>query len=116
MPKTSNSSYNYSEHNPTVSDRYYTDTWKVRQAHQPVEHESLKTYVSRLGLVVRTAEEDAHTHIKWHTHQSAGECWICVQLQALNVIYDIMAQIDPKGYTFVLRDGMLRLLKGSKSG
>ncbi len=95
MPKTSNASYNYSEHNPTIADRYYSETWKVREAHQPVPQESLKTYVSRLGRVVSQAEEDSHTHIKWHTHQSAGECWMCVQIQCLNTIYDILQQIDP---------------------
>ncbi len=102
------------EHNPTVADRYYSESWKIRTAHQPVEHENLQTYVSRLGNTVRTAEEDAHTHIKWHTHQSAGECWICVQLQALNIIYDVLTQIDPKGYSFVLSQNKLSLKRLAK--
>ncbi len=88
-----NRTYKYETGNPTIADRYYSETWKVRETYQPVPNETLGTYASRLGRAVFTAEEDAHAHIKWHTHQSAGECWICVQIQFLGLINSIIQDL-----------------------
>ncbi len=93
---TRNRKYSYDADNPTTADRYYSETWKVRIAHEPTIGEALKTYVNRLGRVITTAEEDATAHIKWHTHQSGGECWMCVQIQMVNTIYNILASIEPE--------------------
>ena len=81
------------KNNPTVADRYYSETWKRRSSIAPISGETVKNYITRLARVIRESEDTAHSHLKWHTHQSAGECWICVQIQTLSIIYDILASI-----------------------
>ena len=88
------------KNNPTVADRYYSETWKKRSSIVPIDGESLALYTTRLARVLRESEDTAHVHLKWHTgikipciHQSAGECWICVQLQTIDIIYDILVSI-----------------------
>ena len=81
------------KNNPTVADRYYSETWKNSTSIQPLDGEQLSLYVKRLARVIHETEETAHCHIKWHTHQSAGQCWICVQIQSLGLIYNILADI-----------------------
>ncbi len=108
-----NRKYSYDSNNPTVADRYYSESWKVRETFQPIPSETLKTWVIRAGRAVRTAEQDASAHIPWHTHQSAGECWMCVQLQFLNYITTILEDLaDSKTiqkYTFRRENQSIRL-------
>ncbi len=113
MPKTSNASYNYTEHNPTIADRYYSETWKVRENYKPVNGETLHNYNVRQTRVLNQCYEDSQAHIKWHTHQSAGECWICVIMQTLQAAQNTnlsLAALFKKVPTFKEENGNFRLI------
>lgn len=100
--------YNTNEQTNNSSDRYFSSEPKHNPSYLPIDGDDLEQYVRRLGITVRQLSEtstSAHIYGRkvWHTHSSAGDCWICNLRDMLNLEYDILlsiTQLSPKTYGF----------------
>ena len=60
----------------------------------PVVGESLEQYSTRLESIIQQLESWSLGHVGWHTHKSAGECWICELTNCGRYIVGILQDIS----------------------
>ncbi len=107
----------YSESDRTdPSNRYgYTiPDKKVNMDYKAVSGEQLPQYVQHMVNYTREVQNTAYTHIRWHTHKSAGNCFICDLITLLDYANDIAFQcsvIYPKLTFSANSKGLIRLTK-----
>jgi len=71
---------------------------KRNRSYLPIRGERLDIYLSRLGEAIRHIQSIAtESHINgpkgaWYCHKSPGDCFICMQGQFLDSVYDSLVQ------------------------
>ncbi len=113
MDETDNETNQYSNmdrYGYSIPDR------KIQNSLFPIINDSLAQFMEHHQVQCRDTENTSYTHVRWHTHKSAGNCFICdliVQNSIKqDVIFDII-KIDPKRYTFKEnKQGTIQLTKG----
>ncbi len=81
----------------------------------PIANDTLFQFMEHHKVFARETQDTAYTHVRWHTHKSAGNCFICDLITLLDTCHDIIlaiSQLDPKRYTFKsTANGSIRLVK-----
>ncbi len=88
---------------------------KITNSFLPIANDTLLSFMEHHKVFSRETQNTSYTHVRWHTHKSAGNCFICDLITLLDtchtILYDI-AQLDPKRYTFrITSNGQVRLAK-----